>query len=177
MITIGVDTHKRRRVAVGIASSGHEIGSWRGPNSAEGWDRLREWALSLGEARAWGVEGSGGGFKRSTQHRRSEPTARRRIVILVWMSTGSCWGCSGRVDVAGGLAGGRAGPGLVDTTRMSHSPGVGGTLVGSHTVAGPMMSAGSGSAGHSLHDPWRGVSRFDRARLRPRRFSRVGGGV
>ena len=80
--------------------------------------------------------------------------------MLVWMSRGSSWGCSRRVEVAGGFAGGRSGPGLVDTTGMSHSPGGGGTLVGSHTVAGPMMSAGSGSAGHSFHNPWRGVSRF-----------------
>ncbi len=56
---IGVDAHKRVHVAVAIDGSGQEIESWRGPNSPEGWGRLREWSLALGGDRTWGVEGSG----------------------------------------------------------------------------------------------------------------------
>ena len=56
---IGVDAHKRVHVAVAIDGTGQEIESWRGPNSPEGWDRLREWSLPLGGDRTWGVEGSG----------------------------------------------------------------------------------------------------------------------
>ena len=37
--------------------------------------------------------------------------------------------------------------------REESPTGGGGTLVASHTVAGPAMSGVSGSAGHSLHNP------------------------
>ena len=59
MITIGVDAHKRLHVAVALDGFGREIGAWSGLNSPQSWNRLREWALGLGESRAWGVEGSG----------------------------------------------------------------------------------------------------------------------
>ena len=59
MIIIGVDAHKKVHVAIAIDFRGQEIESWHGPNSPEGWDRLREWSLAFGRERTWGVEGSG----------------------------------------------------------------------------------------------------------------------
>lgn len=58
MITIGVDAHKRVHVAVALDEAGRELGQWRGPNSAEGWRGLRDWAAGLGDRRQFGIEGA-----------------------------------------------------------------------------------------------------------------------
>jgi transposase len=58
MITLGVDAHKRIHVAIAVDDSGREIGRWQGPNSVAGWQRAREWAVTLGEPRHWGIEGA-----------------------------------------------------------------------------------------------------------------------
>ena len=58
MITIGVDPHKRLHVAQALNDAGEGVGDWRGPNSPAGWNRLAEWAASLGAERQWGIEGA-----------------------------------------------------------------------------------------------------------------------
>jgi len=58
LIIIGVDAHKRVHVALAVDEAGREIGDWRGPNSADGWISLAQWALSLGTERRWGIEGA-----------------------------------------------------------------------------------------------------------------------
>ncbi len=58
MITIGVDAHKRIHVALALDATGRQLGQWRGPNSADGWDALRRWATAQGEVRQWGIEGA-----------------------------------------------------------------------------------------------------------------------
>ena len=58
MITLGVDAHKQLHVAVALDDVGHEIGQWRGTNSAKGWEELLSWAGVFGEPRRWGIEGA-----------------------------------------------------------------------------------------------------------------------
>jgi transposase len=58
LITIGVDAHKRVHVAQAIDDAGRDVGTWSGPNNVTGWRALREWAVGLGEAREWGIEGA-----------------------------------------------------------------------------------------------------------------------
>ena len=58
MITIGVDAHKGVHVAVAVDEAGREVPGWRGPNSAAGWRELTAWALALGDACRWGIEGA-----------------------------------------------------------------------------------------------------------------------
>ena len=58
MITIGVDAHKRIHAAVALDETGHELAHWRGPNSAQGWHQLYDWAAQLGPCRQWGIEGA-----------------------------------------------------------------------------------------------------------------------
>jgi transposase len=58
MITIGIDAHKQVHVARALDHSGGVLGDWRGPHSADGWARLRQWALTFADARQWGIEGA-----------------------------------------------------------------------------------------------------------------------
>jgi transposase len=58
MISIGVDAHKRRHVAVALDERGHVLDQWHGPNSAAGWRALARWAHQLDPARQWGIEGA-----------------------------------------------------------------------------------------------------------------------
>jgi transposase len=58
MITIGVDAHKRVHVAVALNAAGQVLEQWRGPNTLEGWQALRDWAQALGRPRRWGIEGA-----------------------------------------------------------------------------------------------------------------------
>ena len=58
MISIGVDAHKRMHVASALDAHGRELGSWRGPNSASGWDSFSQWLESLGDERRVGIEGA-----------------------------------------------------------------------------------------------------------------------
>jgi transposase len=68
VITIGVDAHKRLHVALAINEAGQELGGWRGPNSAAGWQHLAEWASSLGSPRQWGIEGAWSYGRNLAQH-------------------------------------------------------------------------------------------------------------
>ena len=68
MITIGVDAHKREHVGLALDDAGRELGDWRGPNSAAGWQGLMQWAAGLGETRVWGIEGAWGYGRRLAQH-------------------------------------------------------------------------------------------------------------
>ncbi len=60
MITIGVDAHKSLHVALAVDDAGREVGTWQGPNSESGWQRMGAWARSLGDYLQWGIEGSWG---------------------------------------------------------------------------------------------------------------------
>src|SRR3954454_8137604 len=58
MLTIGVDAHKQLHVALALADKGAVLGQWQGPNSADGWSSLLQWATELAAERQWGVEGA-----------------------------------------------------------------------------------------------------------------------
>jgi len=68
MITIGVDAHKRVRVALALDEAGREISHWQGENSRAGWNDLQRWALSVGTARQWGIENAWGYGRGLAQH-------------------------------------------------------------------------------------------------------------
>src|SRR5690349_24605344 len=58
MITIGVDAHKYLHVARALDDQGTILGDWRGPNSADGWASIHQWATTFIGARQWGIEGA-----------------------------------------------------------------------------------------------------------------------
>ena len=58
MLAIGVDAHKHVHVAVALDAAGRVVDRWRGPNSADGWQSVYQWATALGGARQWGIEGA-----------------------------------------------------------------------------------------------------------------------
>ena len=58
MIAIGVDAHKRVHAALALDDAGTVLGSWRGPNTAKGWDDLGRWADQWSQPRHWGIEGA-----------------------------------------------------------------------------------------------------------------------
>jgi transposase len=60
LITIGVDAHKSVHVALALGDAGESIAEWRGANSPEGWDALRNWSLSLTGDCLWGIVGAWG---------------------------------------------------------------------------------------------------------------------
>ena len=68
MITIGVDAHKRVRVALALDEAGRELGQWLGPNSTVGWQALGQWVLAFGGDRQWGIEGAWGYGRGLAQH-------------------------------------------------------------------------------------------------------------
>jgi transposase len=58
MLTLGVDAHKQLHVALALDEVGRPVGHWHGPNTVNSWQSLRDWALQLGPARQWGIEGA-----------------------------------------------------------------------------------------------------------------------
>lgn len=68
MITIGVDAHKSLHAALAVDDAGREVGSWHGPNSESGWQRMAAWATGLGDGRQWGIEGAWGYGRGLAQH-------------------------------------------------------------------------------------------------------------
>jgi transposase len=58
MITVGVDPHKRIKVALALDEAGRSLGQWHGPNTPDGWEALSRWAMERGEPRRWGIEGA-----------------------------------------------------------------------------------------------------------------------
>ena len=68
MITIGVDAHKSLHVAVALDEAGKELNRWRGPNTAQGWRDILDWAQELDSQRQWGIEGAWGYGRRLAQY-------------------------------------------------------------------------------------------------------------
>ncbi len=58
MVTIGVDAHKHVHQALALDDAGTILGTWRGANTADGWQQLRTWAATLPPPRQWGIEGA-----------------------------------------------------------------------------------------------------------------------
>ena len=58
MGTIGVDAHKSVHQALALEQDGSILAHWRGPNTAESWQRLLDWAQTLPGPRQWGIEGA-----------------------------------------------------------------------------------------------------------------------
>jgi transposase len=58
-VTVGVDTHRDLHVAVALDQLGRRLGAFEVPTTGAGYDALVEWAQSLGELEAFGVEGTG----------------------------------------------------------------------------------------------------------------------
>jgi len=59
-VVIGVDTHKDEHVAVAIDQLGARLSEYRVATTTKGYADLERWSCSLGEVRAFGVEGTGG---------------------------------------------------------------------------------------------------------------------
>ena len=68
MITIGVDAHKRVHVGLALDDTGRELGPWRGPNSAVGWQDFVKWSSAFGTERRVGIEGAWGYGRGLAQH-------------------------------------------------------------------------------------------------------------
>jgi transposase len=68
MITIGVDAHKQVHVGLALDDTGSELGHWRGPNSALGWQEFTQWAAAFGAERRIGIEGAWGYGRGLAQH-------------------------------------------------------------------------------------------------------------
>ena len=58
-MVIGVDTHQDQHVAVAIDRQGALLGECRAPATSCGYGDLEQWSRSLGEIRAFGIEGTG----------------------------------------------------------------------------------------------------------------------
>jgi transposase len=58
MLTIGVDAHKSVHQALALDADGSILGQWRGPNTAQRWQRLLSWAQHFPGPRHWGIEGA-----------------------------------------------------------------------------------------------------------------------
>lgn len=58
-VIVGVDTHRDEHVAVAIDWLGARLGEHRLPTSLKGYEGLDRWATGLGEAVAFGIEGTG----------------------------------------------------------------------------------------------------------------------
>ena len=89
MITLGVDGHKSIHVAVAVDESGRELGEWRGPNAADAWASLVQWAASFGPDCWWGIEGAWGngrglsvGILRIAFQRSNVTVSPRRVPFL-----------------------------------------------------------------------------------------------
>ena len=58
-VVVGVDTHKDEHVAVAIDHLGARLSEHRVATTTQGYADLERWSCSLGEVRAFGVEGTG----------------------------------------------------------------------------------------------------------------------
>ena len=58
-VIIGVDTHLDRHVAVAIDGQGVRLGENHVPATTCGYEELERWSRSLGQVRAFGIEGTG----------------------------------------------------------------------------------------------------------------------
>ena len=58
-VVIGVDTHQDAHVAVAIDRQGVRLGELRTVATTRGYEELERWSRSLGEIRAFGIEGTG----------------------------------------------------------------------------------------------------------------------
>ena len=58
-VVIGVDTHRDQHVAVAIDGRGVRLGKRHVSATACGFEELERWSCSLGETRAFGIEGTG----------------------------------------------------------------------------------------------------------------------
>ena len=58
-VIIGVDTHQAEHVAVAMDRWGIRLGECRAPATTSGYGALEQWSRSLGEIRAYGIEGTG----------------------------------------------------------------------------------------------------------------------
>lgn len=58
-VTIGVDTHRDMHVAVAVDQLGVRLAEWHVKTTTPGYAELERWSRSLGEIRAFGIEGTG----------------------------------------------------------------------------------------------------------------------
>ena len=58
-VIIGVDTHQDEHVAVAIDEQGVRLGEHHVVTTKQGYAELQQWSRSLGEIRAFGIEGTG----------------------------------------------------------------------------------------------------------------------
>jgi transposase len=58
-VTVGVDTHGQVHVAGALDQLGRQLATWQAATTPAGYRALLDWARSLGEVQAWGVEGTG----------------------------------------------------------------------------------------------------------------------
>ena len=58
-VIIGVDTHRDQHVAVAIDGRGVRLDENHVPTTIRGYEELERWSRSLGEIRAFGIEGTG----------------------------------------------------------------------------------------------------------------------
>ena len=58
-VVVGVDTHQDEHVAVAIDQQGVRLAQCQAPASSYGYRELERWSRTLGEVRAFGVEGTG----------------------------------------------------------------------------------------------------------------------
>lgn len=59
VVVVGVDTHSEVHVAVALSELGERLSAISVPTTPGGFQRLLRWASSLGEVRAFGIEGPG----------------------------------------------------------------------------------------------------------------------
>ena len=58
-VVVGVDTHQDEHVAVAVDRQGVRLGELRTVATTHGYEELERWSRSLGEVRAFGIEGTG----------------------------------------------------------------------------------------------------------------------
>ena len=58
-VMIGVDTHQNEHVAVAIDRQGVRLGEHHAQATMCGYGEIERWSRSLGEVRAFGIEGTG----------------------------------------------------------------------------------------------------------------------
>ena len=58
-IVVGVDTHKDEHVAVAINQLGNRLGEFHLATTPQGYKSLERWASTMGDVRAFGIEGTG----------------------------------------------------------------------------------------------------------------------
>ena len=59
-MTVGVDPHGQVHVACALDQLGRQLATRQAATTPAGYRALLDWARSLGEVEAWGVEGTGG---------------------------------------------------------------------------------------------------------------------